>query len=60
MHFTRDLVFVAVVIGVLWVFDVFAIDGRCSQAFWQEASYQGQKFRAEVRRWEGGAFDRRR
>ena len=60
MHFTRDLVFVAVVIGALWVFDVFAIDGRCSQAFWQEASYQGQKFQAEVRRWENGAFDRRR
>jgi len=44
----RGLVILAIVVGVLWALDRYAFHERYSQAAWQEANYQGQKFRNEV------------
>ena len=37
-------------IGAFWAFDVYAFDGRYSQAVWQEAQSQGRQFRYNVDR----------
>ena len=41
----------AVVIGALWFLDVYAFNGRYSEAIWQDASAQGQRFSDQIQRW---------
>jgi hypothetical protein len=45
-----SLIFVFLIIGTLWVFDVYSLDGRYSSAFWREAQAQSQQFTYQVQR----------
>jgi hypothetical protein len=40
-----------ILIASAWLLDVAIFQGRYSQAFWQNAQLQGQKFRYEVHDW---------
>jgi hypothetical protein len=44
----RGFVALAIVVGVLWALDLYAFQGRYSQAAWQAANYQGQKLSDQV------------
>ena len=38
------LLFLAALVGVLWVYDAYAFHGRYSNALWEQAYYQAQRF----------------
>jgi len=46
----RTLFLLILVLGGLWVFDGYFLDGRYSAAVWQQANSQGQKLKGEVDR----------
>ena len=47
----RTFISFIILIALAWLIDVSALNGRYSQSVWQDAQYQGQKARNEVRRW---------
>ena len=47
----RIFIGLIILIAFAWLLDVAVLNGRYSQAFWQDAQLQGQKFRNEVRDW---------
>jgi hypothetical protein len=40
-----------IVIGGLWAFDTYALQGRYQRVAWEQANYHGQKFYYDVRYW---------
>ena len=47
----RGFLLLILVVGVFWALDMYAFDGRYSQAARREAQSQGQQFQYEVRQW---------
>lgn len=39
------------IVGVLWVIDLFAFNARYSAAIWQDVKIQGQQFSYNVEHW---------
>ena len=46
----RGLFFLILIVGAFWILDMYAFNGRYSQAAWAEARSQGQQLQYEVRR----------
>ena len=47
----RGFLILLAAIGCPWAVDVFAFDGRYSEAVLQEANFQSQRLYYEVERW---------
>jgi hypothetical protein len=47
----RNFLFLAYVIGALFVIDAIGFDGHYRTAIWQDATNRGQTFSSDLERW---------
>ena len=47
----RNVLALLLALSALWSIDVVVLDGRCSQAVWEETGVQGKILKNDVQRW---------